>query len=174
MSDRSNILLPKNVPLSWVNNDYFTAGRDANVADLLWKVENAHLGPKNNKRGFWPWYNRGQVEIAVGDLRYALWVLPNHPRALHMLEVCAKDLNLPSLPIAYYEKAIRLFPRCAYTQAQYGNYLSRIGQLPVGIERLKEALRLDPNLVEAHAWLSEANARLGLSQRPTAPSVRIK
>lgn len=174
MSDRSNILLPKNVPWTWVNNDYFTAGRDAAVSDILWKVEDAHLGPKNNKRGFWPWYLRGQVEIAVGDLRYALWVFPNHPRALHMLEVCAEDLHLPSLPIAYYEKAIRYFPRSAYTQAQYGRYLVHVGEVRVGIERLEEAVRLDPDLVQARAWLSEANGRLGLFQRPGQPALRIK
>jgi len=153
---------PKNEPKSFVNNDYFAIPTSTNLTALIPIVENGHLGPKNNPRGFWPRYNEGSKDAAFGELKYVLWVFPNHPRALHLLGMLSRETNKPDVPIAYYEKALRLFPDRAYTHAQYGAYLVEIGEKTQGILQLEQALRMDPSLLTARAWLDKAKHSIGM------------
>lgn len=162
--------VPKNEPKSFVNNDYFGVATNPAAAQLITLVENAHLGPKNNPRGFWPRYNEGNLDQAFGELKYALWVFPNHPRALFLLGMLARQTNKPDVPIAYYEKALRLFPDRAYTHAQYGSYLVEIGEKTQGILQLEQALKMDPNLLPARAWLDKARRSIGIDVGQTGPA----
>jgi tetratricopeptide (TPR) repeat protein len=140
----------------WVNNDYYDIGIGEQATFLIPVVENGHLGPKTNLRGFWPRYNQGNLPLALNELKYVLWVFPNHPRALHLLGMLSKQLHDRTIPIAYYEKALNLFPNRAATRAQYGAYLVDIGERAQGILQLEQALRLDPSLLTARAWLDKA------------------
>jgi tetratricopeptide (TPR) repeat protein len=154
--------VPKNQSQGFVNNDYFAIPINSKAAQLIPVVENAHLGSKNNPRGFWPRYTEGNIEQALHELNYVLWVFPNHPRALFLLGMVARQVNQPMIPIAYYEKAIRLFPDRAYTYAQYGAYLVDVGEKTQGILQLQKALQMDPNLLPARAWLDKARRSVGL------------
>jgi len=158
--------VPKSEAQMWVNNDFFSVGADPEASRLIPIVENGHLGPKTNPRGFWPRYSEGSLEKAVTELKYVLWVFPNHPRALHLLGIVAKELHDPSIPIAFYEKALRLFPDRAYTRAQYGAYLVDIGERAQGIMQLEVALKRDPQSLVARAWLDKAKHDQGLATEP--------
>ena len=148
--------VPKSEQKAWVNRDYYDIGIEQQATFLIPVVENGHLGPKTNLRGFWPRFNEGNLPLALNELKYVLWVFPNHPRALHLLGMLSKQLHDPTIPIAYYEKALNLFPSRAATHAQYGAYLVDIGERAQGILQLEQALRMDPSLLTARAWLDKA------------------
>jgi hypothetical protein len=158
--------VPKSEQKAWVNNDYYSVGIEDQPTNLIPIVENGHLGPKTNPRGFWPRYTEGNLPLAVNELKYVLWVFPNHPRALLLLGMLAKQMHDPTIPIAYYEKALRLFPNRAATRAQYGAYLVDVGERNQGILQLEQALQLDPSLLAARAWLDKA--RRGQPVQPGA------
>jgi len=160
---------PKNEKKGFVNNDYFSIGVNPTAAYLIPIVENGHLGSKSNPRGFWPRYMEGHKDLAILELKYVLWVFPNHPRALHLLGTIARDLKQPGIPIAYYEKALRLFPDRAYTRAQYGAYLVEVGERVQGIMQLEEALKMDPSSLTARAWLDKARRSIGMEDGETLP-----
>ncbi len=155
--------VPKNEYRSWVNQDYFTVENGTpDEREFINVVERPHLGPKTNPRGFWKYFNAGRYMDSFVDLRYVLCVFPNHPRALQLLCVVSKLVNMPDIPVAYFEKAIKLFPNRAFTHAQYGAYLVDLGESTAGIMELEKALTLDPDLLQARAWLSKARRELGL------------
>jgi hypothetical protein len=148
--------VPKSEQKVWVNNDYYDVGIGEQATFLIPVVENGHLGPKTNLRGFWPRYNEGNLPLALNELKYVLWVFPNHPRALHLLGMLSRQLHDRTIPIAYYEKALQLFPSRAATRAQYGAYLVEIGERAQGILQLEQALKMDPSSLTARAWLDKA------------------
>ncbi len=154
--------VPKNEYRSWVNQDYFTVITTDQGREFLQVVERPHLGPKTNPRGFWKFYNAGRYMESFVDLRYVLCIFPNHPRALQLLCQVSKQVNMPDVPIAYFEKAIKLFPERGFTHAQYGAYLVDMGEATAGILELQKALNLDPDLLQARAWLTKARRQLGL------------
>jgi tetratricopeptide (TPR) repeat protein len=166
----TDVHVPKSERKEWVNQDYFAIGADQQATFLIPVVENAHLGPKSNPRGFWRRYNEGSIILAMGELKYVLWVFPNHPRALQLLGVLAKQAKDTTIPIAFYEKALRLFPKHAYTHAQYGAYMVDIGETTQGIMQLEEALRMDPTLLTARAWLDKAKREIGLENANLGPT----
>ncbi len=166
--------VPKNEAQLWVNNDYYSIGVDPQAYQLIPIVENGHLGPKTNPRGFWPRYTEGNLPLAVNELKYVLWVFPNHPRALHLLGIVSKQLHDTSIPIAFYEKALRLFPDRAFTRSQYGAYLVDIGERAQGIVQLEKALQKDPGLLTARAWLDKARRELGLESQPLGQSSPVE
>jgi superkiller protein 3 len=67
----------------------------------------------------------------------------------------------PSLAIPFYAKALQLYPQYAITHAQYGSYLTDIGQVEQGIVALKKAVEIDPKLALAYDWLARAYAKSG-------------
>jgi tetratricopeptide (TPR) repeat protein len=148
--------VPKNEQKVWANRDYYDIGIEEQATYLIPIVENGHLGLKTNLRGFWPRYNEGNLTVALTELKYVLWVFPNHPRALLLLGMLSKQLKDPTIPIAYYEKALHLFPNRAATRAQYGAYLVDLGERAQGILQLEQALKIDPSLLTARAWLDKA------------------
>ncbi len=155
----------------WLNRDYFTRGTDGFTAELLANAERNHLAQEN----FWKKYKGGELQYALDDLKYVLLVFPNHPRALHLMTMVCKAMKDSTTPIVYFEKATRLFPSQPYTFAQYGAYLIQTGETEAGIARLKDALRLNPNLTYALGLLAEAQKRQHSagsvrSTSPTAPA----
>lgn len=144
---------------TWINRNYFTRANDAFTADLLDNVERNHLSQET----FWKKYRGGELTLALGDLKYALLVFPNHPRALHLMTMVCKLLKDSTTPIVYFENAIRLYPNEAYTHAQYGAYLLSTGETDPAIARLNQALKLDPNLTYAMGLLAEAKKKPGVS-----------
>ncbi len=157
--------VPWDTRTDFASQNYFSLGENPRAGDLIILVENVHMGPQNNPRGFWKHFYAGEFDYALEQLKYVLWVFPNHPVALHMLGVMARKMGTPTIPIAYYEKAIRLFPDVPYTHAQYGAYFVDTGDVVQGMMELRKALDLDPNLVQARAWLARANAEISVSTK---------
>jgi tetratricopeptide (TPR) repeat protein len=136
---------------SLIDQDYFTAALYPEVKNELNTVELYHVNDRD-----WKAYFDHQYEAPLGDCKFALGYFPNHPRVLFLLGEIAKAINQPSMPIEYFERALQLYPQYAFTHAQYGRYLIEIGGLNAGIAELREAVRLDPNLLQAQEWLAEA------------------
>jgi tetratricopeptide (TPR) repeat protein len=134
------------------NSDYYAG--DAATAGIIQQVERYHLSEDN----FWRHYRDGHLEYARNELIFTLRWLPNHPRALYLMELICKQMGRPEMAIQYYEKAVRLFPHRAYTRAQYGAYLVRVGARETGIQELRAAVAADSTLLQARAWLSQALA----------------
>ena len=136
-------------------HDYFTANENPGIQHYLYKVDNAHtnkvLGSIHAER----------LNVAIGDLKYTLARFPNHPKALSLLKTVAQLTKNSALGIAYYERAIKLYPQYALTHAQYGDYLVAIGQLEAGIEKLLMSTEMDNKLVFAYVGLAKAYYRRG-------------
>jgi len=131
--------------------DYFTADHDPLVKAYLAAANKRHAS-----EAVWRLYRAGIYTEPLGDCKYVLERFPNHPRALHLMTEIAKAIDQPSIPIEYFESALKRFPQYGFTRAQYGRYLVEIGAVSAGIRELEEALRLDPNQIQARAWLAEA------------------
>jgi hypothetical protein len=145
--------------------DYFVA----DPRGLLHTVERVHL-----HAGVWKNFSTGQYEFALADVKYTLDRFANHPKALALLGAIAKMTKTPSLPIPYFEKALRLYPQYALTHAQFGAYLVDIGKIDEGIARLKRAVHIDPNLALAHAWLGNAYYKSGKPELALQAAQRAK
>ncbi|HSQ61192.1 MAG TPA: hypothetical protein VLT84_12320 [Acidobacteriota bacterium] len=154
--------VPRNDDRIWNHRDYYAISGDAFSIYILPVVENGHLGPKTNPRGFWPEFQHGRWTNAVAELKYVLNVFPNHPRALFLLTRLADIMKDPGLPIAYFEKALRMYPDRPETRAQYGAYLVRKGEPILGLAQLDKAIAVNPNLLYARAWRNQARRTLGL------------
>ncbi len=148
-------------------SDYYTAEFDPKTKQWLFLVE---LGHANDR--VWKLYRAGKYNEALADVQYTLARFPNHPRALNLLGEIGKSTDETSMAIAGYEMALKFYPQHAFTHAQYGHFLVQIGAMTAGIAELREALRLDRNLLQAQAWLAEAQPGAGSSQPATRDSVK--
>ena len=146
----------RNATGTLINQDYYTANFYPEVKGLLNLVERFHLDEKvfSNIR-------TGYFGPAITDLEYTLEKFPNHPVALQLLGSVARLTNAQTLGIVYYKKALSLYPQYAFTHAQYGSYLVDIGKVEEGIAELKQAIKMDPKLAPAYAWLSKAYYKSG-------------
>jgi tetratricopeptide (TPR) repeat protein len=135
-----------------VGVDYFTRNSDSKAAFTIHTIETHHLAENN----FWKRYRDGDFRWAFEDLIFILRYCPNHPKALYLIAFDKKLNKDTGAIINRFERALRLYPRSAYTYAQYGLYLASLGQENAGIVYLDEALKLDPKLVAARAWREEA------------------
>jgi Tfp pilus assembly protein PilF len=140
------------------DRDFFTAGedperlRDLTLNDLYHTNRVVHS------------IKVGRYDEAIADLKFVLDKWPNHPRALLLIESLGKVTQAPTLPIPYYEKAIKLYPQYAMTLAQYGRYLVEIDQWDKGVQNLKRAIEKDQKMIAAHVWLAEAYDKRGDKQ----------
>ncbi len=163
--------VPRNDDRVWNARDWYNISHDGFSTYILPVVENGHLGPKTNPRGFWREFKRARWVNAVAELKYVLNVFPNHPRALYLITRMAELLHDPGLPIAYFEKALRMYPNRPQTRTAYGAYLVKKGEPIMGLLQLDKALEMNPELLEAIAWRAEARRRLGLRDESDTLSV---
>jgi tetratricopeptide (TPR) repeat protein len=109
-------------------------------------------------------YKKRRLEQALREINYSLHRIVNNPKALALSATVANLLGRPKIPINYYERAIRLYPKPAMPWAQYGNFLVGLGEFEDGIKRLKVAIEIDPNLAPAYGWLAWAYEKNGNSE----------
>jgi tetratricopeptide (TPR) repeat protein len=138
----------------YIDKDWFDMSTEESRY-VAWSVQTFHLGTT-----FWKNYNSGRYYYAIGDLKYCLWVFPNHEKALHLLGVICRTTREYQLPITYFEKALAKFPQHAKTHAQFGAYLVSIGEYDRGIAKLQQALAMEPDLLFAQGWLQTARAEM--------------
>lgn len=136
-------------------HDYFAAYQSTEIKEILYLVDVAHTNKVMDR------IRDGSIGYAIAEVKYALGKFPNHPKALMLIGLVAKLNKTSSLPIPYYEKALKLYPQYSLTHAQYGAYLVSIGRIDVGITKLREAIEIDPKLATAHAWLAQAYSKNG-------------
>jgi Tfp pilus assembly protein PilF len=139
-----------------INQDYFIANQYRETKELLYLLERHHL----NQRVLTD-FSAGRFNYALTDIQYILERMVNHPKALELMGSIARLTKAPSLPIPYYENALKLYPQYALTHAQYGAYLVDIGRIDAGIAKLKQAIEMDPKLAAAYAWLAKAYLKTG-------------
>ncbi len=132
---------------SW---DFFTMHQTSAGASFLKAANNAHL------RRLHLYTTKGNQKQSLSEINYLLIRVPNHPRVLLMAEVVEKLFKQKDFALKAYKEALNLYPQHALTHAQYGRYLSKIGKRGEGINRLKQAIKIDPKLAISYAWLSEA------------------
>ncbi len=146
-----------------LDNNFYAASNDDWVKSILDSVERHHLfhSTEADRGGVMRLMQMGKFKHAIAELKYVLDRIVNHPMALHLLGQVARAANDLSLPIEYFERAIRLYPGYAFTHAQYGTYLVDIGSLAPGIAQLQKAIELDPRLASAHAGLARAYLKSG-------------
>lgn len=152
-----------------INQDYFAAGQGKQAKGFLYKVENAHMDDR-----MWDNFKKGHYKYALDDLDYTLVRFPNHPTALMAVASIAKLTNNPTLPMRYFEHALKVYPQYAFTHAQYGSFLADIDSLVDGIKELQEAIRRDPDLGQAHAWLSDAYHKSGEMEKAQESGKRAR
>jgi tetratricopeptide (TPR) repeat protein len=151
-ADGQELLRPeRNLAGTLINQDFYAMDQHPETALLLRQVEGFHFNQQVFEN-----FRQGQYRSVLGDLKYTLEKMPNHPGALSLMSTVAVLTKSNGLPIPFYENALALYPQYAFTHAQYGYYLLEIGALDKAVEHLKEATRLEPNLAPAHAWLAEA------------------
>jgi len=131
--------------------DYFTF--DKGPGSYLSLVESAHVEVVPAQFST-PHY-------ALENIIYTLDRFPNHPIALQQLTIVAKLVKNSLLGVQYFEKAISLYPQYALTRAQYGLFLLTIDQIDSGIEKFKQATKMEPKLTTGYAGLAEAYVRKG-------------
>jgi tetratricopeptide (TPR) repeat protein len=148
--------MEKNEHGTLINQDYFTAREYTGTNSLITSVEANHL----NQR-VWSDFYAGKYNAVLSDVFYILDRFPNHPTALLLLGFIAKIKGELSMPIPYYTKALKLYPQYALIHAQSGMYLVEIGRFDIGIEKLEEAVRMDPKLVRGYIWLAKAYSKKG-------------
>ena len=132
-------------------DDYFAARFDSKIKAWLALVEGRHA----NERVY-NLFRSGDYNNTLADCDYTLTRFPNHPGGLNLVCEIAKATDRPSMPLTYFERALKYYPQYAFTHAQYGHYLLDIGATSAGTAELRDALRLDPNLIQARAWLAES------------------
>ena len=135
------------------SQDYFTV--DETVAHYLRVVELNHVRTVPNL------IINGQIENAINDIKYTLARFPNHPVSLQQLSMLAQTTKRSALAVAYFERAITLFPQHAMTWSQYGLFLLSINKVDAAIERLRRSVEVEPKLPGGYAGLAHAYAKKG-------------
>jgi tetratricopeptide (TPR) repeat protein len=144
--------------VSIAHHDYFDKNPDTvetskRIRDTL---EAHHL-----HKQVWEDFATGRFYPVLHHMNFILDRMPNHAKALMLIESIARITGNPSLPMSYYERALRSYPQHAFTHAQFGAYLVSIGSIEKGIAKIKRGLEIDPKLAVAYAWLSKAYYKSG-------------
>ncbi len=142
-------------PGGTLNHDYFSTNRDQTFLNYRDSLDTAHAKP-------------GLIAFAQGNMRetkvqleYVLVRTINHPQMLALAALFSIRTKNPTWAVPYFDKALSLYPQYAITHAQYGKYLSEIGMVDKGLERLKKALEINPDLVAAYVWLAAIYSKSG-------------
>ena len=111
---------------------------------------------------------------AIPELNFTLRYVPNHPKALQLMGMVGKLTNQTKMAEQYFAQAVRVFPQYALTHAQYGKFLVDIGRFDEGIEELKMAESIQPDLKTVFLWLSEAYQKNGDVEEAKMAEERVK
>ncbi len=148
-----------------LNHDYYERHKNKEIKLLVRLVEGAHVRKimPNLKQSFTApdTLKKGFLKQALQEIEYTLGRLVNHPKALALSATVTKLLGRPNLPISYYQRALSMYPRRAFTQAQFGNFLVESGEIEQGIERLNIAIGLNPKLAMSYGWIAWAHHKNG-------------
>ncbi|WP_454065101.1 hypothetical protein [Candidatus Nitrospira salsa] len=145
-------------------HDYYQLKKDRHIGQLVRLVESAHtkrILPLLQQSFKIPAHKEHYLRQALREIRYTLDRLVNHPKALALSATVSNLAGRPNLPITYYQRAIKMYPKHAITHAQFGNFLVGLGKFEEGIERLKVAIKVNPKMSVAYGWLALAYQKNG-------------
>ncbi|WP_447968782.1 tetratricopeptide repeat protein [Nitrospira sp. M1] len=158
-------------------HDYYQLKNDRHIGQLVRLVESAHtkrilpLLQQSFKR---PGHKEHYLRQASREIRYTLDRLVNHPKALALSATVGNLMGQPNLPVNYYQRAIKMYPKHAITHAQFGNFLVGIGEFEDGIERLKIAIKINPKMAASYGWLAWAYQKSGENELAQEYSQKAK
>jgi len=89
--------------------------------------------------------------LAEGDAlcRDVLRVAPNHPGALHLLALAARDAGQPDEAEAFFRESLGRSPKQPGLLVDFGNFLRTRGRLPEAESHLRRAIEVAPDFVPA-------------------------
>ena len=128
------------------NRDYYQPRVTKDDKQLLWNVENYHIGPGVTKM------QAGNFRSALGDIEFVLRYYPNHPRGLALIsELCdVKWKNSRCDSDRWFRAAIEINPLAPRTFVVYGVHLQRTNRQEDAVRSYERAIRLDPASRDAH------------------------
>jgi Tfp pilus assembly protein PilF len=138
-----------------LNLDYFNGTNDSHIAWLVKDQDHYHTKPLIVAFG------QGDLTRVKVELEWILVRFINHPQALAIAAAFSISTKNSTWAIPHFERALSIYPQYALTHAQYGKYLTDIGMADRGLEQLKRAAEMNPNLVAAHVWLAASYAKSG-------------
>jgi predicted Zn-dependent protease len=178
MLDQAARVLPQNREILLMKTTTLELAHQAGAAEnLLKQIQNR-----------WPeWHagwvaqgiilgTRGRFEEARRALETAVTLGARSPEVYY----CLADFTLRSAPKsigaaeAAAQQALKLAPEDPWIHSLAGRIASEKGEYPTAVERLREALRLDPRLTQARVNLARAYAALGREQEARAELDAVK
>jgi tetratricopeptide (TPR) repeat protein len=103
----------------------------------------------------------GKLVEARKHLDAAYHLAPSHPDVNFLFGVYSSQMNDWQQAKSYWEKAITFYPQHLLAQISLSDVLLRENKPMDALPHLKKALEIEPNSWRAHAFLADANLRLG-------------
>jgi tetratricopeptide (TPR) repeat protein len=114
----------------------------------------------------------GELVDARKHLDAVYRLAPSHPDVNFLFGVYSSQVNDWQQAKSYWEKAIAFYPQHLLAQISLGDALLRENKPADAIPHLKKALEIDPNSWRAHAFLADADLRLGSSEEAVSQAER--
>ena len=103
----------------------------------------------------------GKLVEARKHLDAAYHLAPSHPDVNFLFGMYSSQMNDWQQAKSYWEKAITFYPQHLLAQISLSDVLLRENKPMDALPHLKKALEIEPNSWRAHAFLADANLRLG-------------
>lgn len=103
----------------------------------------------------------GRLDKAATAYKHALLLWPEHPDALHLLGMIARQVGNNTLAVDRFKRAIIVSPRIASFHVNLANALTALGELDDAAAACRQALAVDTEFVEAHNSLGNVLQRQG-------------
>ncbi len=110
------------------------------------------------------WFAMDQVDSAVVALRMAVEMDPENARSRFNLANVLEILDRTEEADEHFAAYVELVPQDPLGQFNYGVHLERQGDMERGLARVEEAVRLDPNYLEAHVVLAQMYEAAGRTE----------
>jgi predicted O-linked N-acetylglucosamine transferase (SPINDLY family) len=113
-------------------------------------------------------HQRGELREAEPLYRQMLGAVPNHPDALHLLGVLARQTGHAQAAAELIGRAIAIFPDSAEYHNHLGEALRDLGRTDAAIAEFEAAIRLKPDYAEPHVKIADIYNELDRLQEAEA------
>jgi tetratricopeptide (TPR) repeat protein len=114
----------------------------------------------------------GRLPEARKHLDAVYRLAPSYPDVNFLFGVYSSQVDDWKQAKSYWEKAVAFYPQHLLAQISLGDASLRENKPLDAIPHLKKALEIDPNAWRAHAFLAEADLRLGSSEEAVGEAER--